>query len=229
VAEKTLRSHEIPWSQDGLCVLCGSLRSLRNFLLPFGCGSAALGTWRNGIEESSAKTVAEEVSECLIGAASNLIMIHDMHPHVQRALADINSSEKERVERGFWFLAEVIERNVVTGDVACSSAAKEVHLDDASRREIQEAILAWIRQHPAHQCAGTAFFALGKFFDKQLAPVFREWLTYYVKAIEANLWPVGQILVGLSNMGESVFPDGSFSAIAHGKILDDAQAYLRKQ
>jgi len=170
------------------------------------------------------------MAECSIDVASVLIMTREMqHSHVRKALSDIGSPEKEHVERGFGFLAEVIQQNVMTGFVADSSEAKEVCLDDASRREIQEAILAWIRQHPEHQCAGQAFFVLGKFFDKQLAPVFREWLAHYVKAIETNLSPVGQILVGLGNIGERVFPDGSFSAIEHGKILDDAQAYLRKQ
>jgi len=156
-------------------------------------------------------------------------MTHKIHPRVQEALTDINSSRQEHVERGFWFLAEIIEQSLVTGNVACSAAAREVYLDDVSRREIQEAILAWIRQHPAHQYVGMAFFALGKFFDKQLAPVLREWLTHYVKVIDANLSPVGQILIGLDNIGERVFPDGSFSAIAHGKIFNDALTYLRRQ
>lgn len=156
-------------------------------------------------------------------------MIHKMNPHVQKALADISSSEKEHVERGFRFLAEAIQQNVVTGFVADDSAAQEVYLDAASLREIQEAVLSWIRQHPEHQSAGLAFFVLGKFFDKRLVPKFREWLIHYVQAIEANLSPVGQILIGLDNMGESVFLNGSFSAIEHSKILDDALAYLCKQ
>ena len=50
--------------------------------------------------------------------------------------------------------------------------------------------------------AGLAFFALEKFYDKELAPLFREWLSYYVQKIEAHLSPVGQILIGLDNIDE---------------------------
>ena len=104
-----------------------------------------------------------------------------MYPQVRQALADIDSSQKECVERGFHFLVDALQQNVMTDYVedvsvehpinastdasidssADSPESKGIFLDNVSRQEIQKAILTWIMRHPEHECR-LGIFCVGK-------------------------------------------------------------------
>lgn len=150
-----------------------------------------------------------------------------MSPYLEQALRLIDEEDPEGVGEGFLMLEEVVAVNCLLNFRSASHAeANTERLDEAALTKLQRAIQGWIERNPEHCHAGTAFWVLGKFHDETLIPFLRHWLARYVERIIPSLHPLREILVGLDNLGEKTFLDGSFVALEYGKDLDQAIRYL---
>ncbi len=120
-------------------------------------------------------------------------------------------------------------RGRVMDDFELGAIAKS-GLDQADPHELSGEIQSIIvsGELSAKECS-TGYFALGKSFDKELIPFFRQQLAL---ELEAKSCAVYQLLICLADVGEHVFGkdrDGSYSAIDVELNLRDAKAYQTRQ
>lgn len=155
-------------------------------------------------------------------------VVSGVDPHLQRAFEALDSDTDERRGDAFFFLAEVIATNSVQNFRSDIAEARKVKWDDATAQFVQSNLVQWLRKQPDHPQAVSALWALGKFHDPTLAPLFREWLGHYIKQIEPSLAPLGQLLICLENSEERCVSGNSFAADEHGKNLEDALRYLKR-
>jgi hypothetical protein len=106
--------------------------------------------------------------------------------------------------------------------------ANAVVLTRPELEKLQKAIIRFIEKDPNDPNAMSAFFALGKFGDKTLEPMYAQWLEYYFNNTTKPAMALGQILAAMNISGIQVVSGSSFSADDYGKNLSDAAAYLRK-
>jgi hypothetical protein len=85
----------------------------------------------------------------------------------------------------------------------------------------------FVEEHPDHDDAGTAVWALGKLFDQELTPLFESILRRH---LEGNSGTLYQALIALNNLGID-FPEaaGSYSIHEVEKNKGMARAYLERK
>lgn len=76
--------------------------------------------------------------------------------------------------------------------------------------------------------AGSAAFALGKFYDPNLAPLLREELAHHLTILLKYKASLSNFIIALHNSGEDIVSNGSHSIIETEKMIADAHAYLEK-
>ena len=79
------------------------------------------------------------------------------------------------------------------------------------------------------RAATTAAFALGILADKNLIPTFRTQLQRRLSELMAANAVTSQLVVALSNSGESIISENSHSITSPEKTIRDARSYLARQ
>lgn len=119
------------------------------------------------------------------------------------------------------------EANGNTLDVNDSHLVKNSGLSDLSANEIEQMLVDTINQNKTPEYRGSAYWALGKRFNKKLLPVFKKWLAFEVES--NNTDALYQLLIALDNLEEQVFGEdreGSYGASDTELNIRDAKAYL---
>ena len=91
---------------------------------------------------------------------------------------------------------------------------------------LKSALIAYVNS--ASNPAGSAAFALGKFYDPTLTPVLRNQLAKQLKELLKCNSALSNLITALDNSGEDIISNGSHSIMETEKMIADARAYLEK-
>ena len=152
-----------------------------------------------------------------------------MNQRLQEAVACLNSRSGEAVQEAILLIGEAafFSRSGIKSDVL--PAANDERLEGRDMQVLRQTLIDFVEGDPFGPEAGSAIWALSKFRDRAMVETYRGWLRRYVEHPSRSAVAVGQLVASLSNLGEDVITDGSFSAVEVGKNFDDAVAYLRRQ
>lgn len=106
---------------------------------------------------------------------------------------------------------------------------KSSGLYELSANEIERLLIETITQDKTPEYRGSAYWALGKRYNKKLLPELKRLLADEVESNNAGT--LYQLLIALDNLGEHVFGEdrkGSYGAADTELNIRDAKVYLEK-
>jgi hypothetical protein len=93
---------------------------------------------------------------------------------------------------------------------------------------LKAALVAFVKREPSPN-TGTAIFALGKFEDPALIPLFREQLALHTALIlQQSSIIIQNLIIALDNHGEQIISGTGSGTLEIEKNLRDARIYLEK-
>jgi hypothetical protein len=92
---------------------------------------------------------------------------------------------------------------------------------------LKAALVAFVKREPSPN-TGTAIFALGKFEDPALIPLFREQLALHTALILQQSSIIQNLIIALDNHGEQIISGKGSDILQIEKNLSDARIYLEK-
>ncbi len=124
-------------------------------------------------------------------------------------------------------LADIIAMNCMTGFLPDDPNLQSEKLSEQELDQVKKTLIKYIEGNEMEEGIASAFWCLSKFFDEDLKPFFIEHLHSYYKRARADLSAMGQIEICLSNLGEDILSDDSYSVIEYEKNMNDTWNYLK--
>jgi hypothetical protein len=90
---------------------------------------------------------------------------------------------------------------------------------------LKAALVTYVRSGPRSNTAA-AVFALGKFEDQTLIPLFRELLNTHLNLLTNHNAIVGNLICALDQIGERIISNNSFTFSDTNKNMADSRQYL---
>jgi hypothetical protein len=94
---------------------------------------------------------------------------------------------------------------------------------------LRESIRNWIEESPLSLFTPSIIGILSKLYDKRDIPFVRRHLKVYLSSSKHELFGLGQSIIALSNLGERIISEGSYSFNDYQKNIEDAEKYLEKK
>ena len=96
----------------------------------------------------------------------------------------------------------------------------------ADGEALKRALTAYVQSNNSR--LGRAIFALGKFYDPALVPLFREHLAAELKTLLDHNGVLASLIIALDNAGEKIIINGSQSPMEVDNSIAAARQYLKQ-
>lgn len=141
-----------------------------------------------------------------------------------------NSKEFKDFADWIWMAGDLIRRASSPGFHSGFEEIDHEEVSDTELQQLREAVLSALRRNEDPLYVGSLLSALRDTFDRDLIPLWIEYLTKYLSLLKTSNVVVYTILLALKEIGEPVFSGAtSLCAIDVERNIDQAQNYLHER
>lgn len=156
---------------------------------------------------------------------------HRMGELTARVIDGINNSkESKNFANWIWMAGDLIRKASSPGFHSGFEEIDREEVSDEERQKMREAVLKALPRNDDPLYIGSLLQVLRQTYEKDLIPLWIEYLTKYLNLLNASNGVVWTILLALKEIGEPVFQDvGSLCSIDVERNVEEAHKYLRQR